>query len=233
VFERVSRSAGCGWRDGIAIILFSVTRQPSFDPAHDPFEDIYRAVGDDLERVPWASLRPRPELVAWLGDSAWPTAEHDLRALVIACGLGDDAEELARRGFSVVAFDVSPTAIELCGRRFPASRVTYLVADLLALPSSWAHAFDVVVEVNTVQSLFPHDHPAGIAAIAETVADGGALFLRCTGRGDDEPVHHRPWPLSRRELEDFAVAGLVQTSFVESHTPSGDREFVVTYRRTT
>lgn len=205
--------------------------RPRFDPARDPFDEIYRAVGGDLERVPWASLTPRAELVSWLDGDASPASSTGVRALVVACGMGDDAEELARRGFEVEAFDFSPTAIEICHRRFPGSRVDYQVADLLALPQAWSHAFDVVVEVNTVQSLPPDDHPAGILAIAETVAEGGALFLRCTGRGDDEPVDHRPWPLIRRELRDFATAGLAETTFVESRTPNGSRQFVATYHR--
>jgi hypothetical protein len=205
----------------------------AFDASRDPFDEIYRAVGDDLEQVPWANLTPRPELVGWLDDNASLSAAGDARALVIACGLGDDAEELAGRGFSVVAFDFSPTAIELCHRRFPDSEVSYAVANLLSLPTSWTRAFDVVVEVNTVQSLPPDDHAAGIAAIAETVAEGGELFVRCTGRLDDEPTHRRPWPLSRRELAGFAAGGLVETSFVESRTASGVRQFVATYRRTT
>src|SRR4051794_32528844 len=96
---------------------------PSFDPARDPFDDIYQAVGDDLERVPWARLSARPELVTWL-DGAGPSPVDGPRALVIACGLGDDAEELAGRGFSVVAFDFSPTAIALCHRRFPSTEVS-------------------------------------------------------------------------------------------------------------
>ena len=129
------------------------------------------------------------------------------------------------------AFDFSPTAIELCHRRFPGSEVSYSVADLLSLPRSWSRAFEVVVEVNTVQSLPPETHQAGIFAIAETVADGGALFLRCTGRSADEPADHRPWPLTREELAGFAAAGLVETSFRESRTPAGSRQFVATYRR--
>jgi SAM-dependent methyltransferase len=205
--------------------------RPSFDPAHDPFEDIYHAVGDDLGRVPWANLVARPELVTWLDTAAAPVPTPETRALVIACGLGDDAEELAHHGFAVLAFDFSPTAIALCRRRFPDSRVSYTTENLLSLPPSWARAFDLVVEVNTVQSLPPEDHRAGIAAIAGTVANGGALFLRCSGREDDEPVDHRPWPLGRGELAGFAHAGLVETSFVESRTATGTRLFVATYRR--
>lgn len=204
--------------------------QASFDAAQDRFDDIYRAVGDDLARVPWASLTARAELVSWLAAQPSPSAKAP--ALVIACGLGDDAEELAGRGFAVEAFDVSPTAIALCRKRFPDSPVSYSVADLLALPASWSRAFDLVVEVNTVQSLPPELHPAGIAAIADTVRDGGALFVRCTGRAAEEPVTRRPWPLARRELAGFAAAGLTETSFVDSRTAMGSRQFVATYRRT-
>jgi len=42
--------------------------------------------------VPWAALEPRPALLEWL-DRDPPV--HGAAALVVACGLGDDAEELA------------------------------------------------------------------------------------------------------------------------------------------
>ena len=88
-----------------------------------------------------------------------------------------------------------------------------------------------MVEVNTVQSLVPDQHQAGMHAIADTVAGGGALFVRCTGRADDEPADHRPWPLTRRELEGFGAAGLVEQTFEESVSAKGDPQFIVTYRR--
>ena len=40
-------------------------------------------------------------------------------ALIVACGLGDDAEEVSRRGYRVTAFDLVPAAIEHCRERFP------------------------------------------------------------------------------------------------------------------
>ncbi|MCC5670705.1 class I SAM-dependent methyltransferase [Nostoc sp. CHAB 5784] len=39
------------------------------------------------------------------------------KALVIGCGLGDDAEAIASLGFEVTAFDISPTAIAWCQER--------------------------------------------------------------------------------------------------------------------
>lgn len=209
-----------------------MTSEP-FDASRDDFEHIYRAVGADLERVPWARLTPHPELVSWLrGRPAGSSATED-RALVIGCGLGDDAEELARRSYAVTAFDVSPTAIASCVRRFPTSPVTYTVADLLSLPRHWARAFDLVVEVNTIQSLPPEQRAVAVAAIAGTVAENGTVFVRCSGRLDEDPTPRRPWPLSRAELREFVDAGLEQTSFAESWTATGNRQFVATYRRPT
>jgi hypothetical protein len=67
---------------------------------------------------------PNPSLVVWLGAHAVSG-----RSLKVGAGLGDDAEELARRGLAVTAFDVAPTAIERARRRFPESGVDYVVAD--------------------------------------------------------------------------------------------------------
>jgi len=63
---------------------------------------------------------------------------------VVGCGLGDDAEALAQQGFQVTAFDISPTAIAWCEKRFPDSQVKYQVADLFALDPAWHHKFDFV-----------------------------------------------------------------------------------------
>jgi hypothetical protein len=56
------------------------------------FEEIYASAGADLEAVPWASLAPHRELVAWL-DEVPRLRGRD--ALVVGCGLGDDAEAVS------------------------------------------------------------------------------------------------------------------------------------------
>lgn len=192
------------------------------------FEDLYAAVGNDLARIPWASRQPQPALVSWL-DRQPPGARR--RALVVGCGLGDDAEELSRRGYRVSAFDYSPTAIGWCHRRFPESTVDYRVADLFALPSDWAQRFEAVVEIHTIQSLPLDARTDAIRAIAATLALGGRLFVRCLGRADNEAVDQRPWPVSRRDLGAFTTAGLGETAFAQSVAPSGRPIFVVTYER--
>jgi SAM-dependent methyltransferase len=173
------------------------------------FEAFYAGAGDDYAQIPWARLSPRPVLVDWL-DADPPAVGTP--ALVVACGLGDDAEELARRGCVVAAFDVSPTAIDRARERFPDSRVTYLVADLFALPSWWRGQFELIVEVQTIQSLPPGEHRAAVAAIAACLAPGGRLFVRSAVRGEDEPAPSRPWPLKLSELHWFEDEGLELTA---------------------
>lgn len=192
------------------------------------FEDLYASVGHELTRIPWASQQPHPMLASWLDRQPPSAGRH---ALVVGCGLGDDAEELSRRGYSVNAFDYSATAVGWCHRRFPQSRVEYRVADLLELPAQWMQRFELVVEINTIQSVPPDRRIEAIHAIAGTVAPGGQLFVRCLGRADDEEVTQRPWAVSRHDLGTFATAGLREITFTESLGPTGRPNFVVTYER--
>ena len=194
------------------------------------FEEIYARAGADLESVPWASLAAHPALVAWL-DGA-PEGSPGAPALVVGCGFGDDAEALAARGWAVTAFDVAPTAIKHCRRRFPASSVDYRVADLFGLPGGWQHAFELVVEIRTLQSLALAQRAAAALAIAGTVRPGGRLFLRCLARDAADPVNARPWPVSRDELRPFTDAGLDELRFHDEPPASGHgRSFTVVYQR--
>lgn len=183
------------------------------DPDALRFEQLYQSVGDDLTNVPWANLRGNPCLVAWLDQHPAPPGQ---RALVVACGLGDDAEELSRRGYVVTAFDASPTAIAWARKRFPHSDVDFHVADLFDLPPDWSERFDLVVEINTIQALPPPRHGVTMAAIASLVAPGGRLVVITFGRNDDEAAENGPpFPLSRAELASFAGEGLREVEATE------------------
>jgi SAM-dependent methyltransferase len=189
------------------------------------FESLYAGAGDDYSQIPWARLSPRPVLIEWL-DAEPPAAGTS--ALVVACGLGDDAEELAHRGCVVDAFDVSPTAIEAARRRFPNSSVNYHVADLFELPASWRARFQLIVEVQTIQSLPPSEHRAAVGAISACLAPGGRMFLRTAVRRDHEPALSRPWPLTLSELSWFEDEGLELTARLAPE----DQEFMhLEYRR--
>jgi SAM-dependent methyltransferase len=173
------------------------------------FEQLYAEAGRGAAVVPWADRIPNPHVVEWLDREAPPAG----RVLDVGCGLGDTAEELARRGFEVVAFDVAASAVEQARRRFPGSRVDYRVADLLALPAAFANAFDLVVECYTLQVLPPEARERAAAALRGTLRPGGALLVVARGREPSEPAGEMPWPLTRAEVEAIAGASLRLEAF--------------------
>ena len=177
--------------------------------ADDPtgwFEPLYGAAGTGDMVVPWHQDGPDPMLVRWAGNRSGPGR----RAVVVGCGLGDDAEFVAGLGYATVAFDVAPSAVDIARRRFPESTVDYRAADLLALPGEWRRAFDLVVENFTVQSLPESVRDTATAAVADLVAPGGTLIVHATARrGDAAPRPGPPWPLGRAEVAAFGADGLV------------------------
>ena len=193
------------------------------------FEVLYAEAGDDASSIPWADLSPNPNLKSWLERHGVVGAGRT--ALKVGCGLGDDAEALARQGFDTTGFDVSSSAIAWCHRRFPDSAVRYVVADLLEPPGEWTCAFDLVVESYTLQVLPPELRGDAMRKAASFVAPGGTLLLIARGRESSDPEGAMPWPLTRQELAVFEEAGLDMLEFEDymDHEDPPVRRFRVLY----
>jgi SAM-dependent methyltransferase len=172
------------------------------------FDDIY-AEGESS--IPWAHSEPNRHLVEWL--AAADVDGTGRRALVVGCGLGEDAEELGGHGFDVTGFDVSPTAVERCREQFSDSDVRYLVADLFEAPDDWSRAFDFVFESYTLQALPRPERERAVGPIADFVAPGGTLLVVTRGRDAHEAAGEFPWPLTREETTAFASHGLNLVAF--------------------
>ncbi|HUU19992.1 MAG TPA: methyltransferase domain-containing protein [Sedimentisphaerales bacterium] len=175
------------------------------------FEDLYACADGDASVVPWADLAVNPNLVCWLDGHC--VSGDGKRALKVGCGLGDDAEELTKRGFDTTPFDISETAIAWCRQRFPNSRVKYLVMDLFQSPEDWQDCFDFVLESYTLQVLPAELRMKAIAAISKFVTVGGSLLVISRGREAAETEGKMPWPLRRSELLEFQKCGLTEVSF--------------------
>jgi 2-polyprenyl-3-methyl-5-hydroxy-6-metoxy-1,4-benzoquinol methylase len=201
--------------------------------AGDPFgwfEDLYSQAADDTSIIPWADLAPNPNLKVWLNQHL---SDCSGPALKVGSGLGDDAEELARRGFDTTAFDISASAVARSRARFPKSPVLYVVADLFSAPSDWRENFGFVLESYTLQVLPPDLRANAIRCIASFVAPDGMLLVVARGREPSEPKGKMPWPLTKDELSLFKTEGLKEVSF-EDYMDSEDppvRRFRATYRR--
>src|SRR5215469_12039760 len=137
-------------------------------------------------------------------------------ALVVGCGFGDDAEAVASLGFSVVAFDISPTAIDGARSRFPGSSVDYTPGDLLNPPASWRGAFDLVVEIYTVQPLHGTARTTALSMLPRLVAPGGTLLIIAHATEQSAPKRDPasfPWPLTRAEID--SATGLLHPVTIE------------------
>lgn len=215
------------------------------------FDALYREAAGNIEKIPWADLEPNRFFKAWAESSG--LRGDGRKALVVGCGLGDEAVYLDDLGFEVTAFDISTTAIEWARLLNEERDIKFEVVDLFEPPDSWVYGsptadgdaagtaggtdngggFDFVLEVYTIQPLPLGIRPKVIDAIAAFVGEKGTLLVVTRGREDDEEPAELPWPVSRRDLSRFEKNGLTQTTF--SILPSDEEDepdrFIAEYTR--
>ena len=193
------------------------------------FERLYAAAEAGDVAVPWDRGSPHRLLVQWAEQRG--VTGDGRRALVVGCGLGDDAEYVAGLGFSTVGFDISASAIRAARRRYPGSRVTYAVANLLDPPAEWHQAFDLVVESLTLQSLPDPPRRDAIGQVGRLVAPGGTLIVSALARDeDDDPGEGPPWALTRTEIDAIGASGLEPVRIEDIREPES-RRWRAEYRR--
>jgi SAM-dependent methyltransferase len=196
------------------------------------FDALYKEAAGDNEQIPWADLEPNRFLVGWA--ESVNLQGNGRTALVVGCGLGDDAKFLNDRGFKVTAFDISETAIEWAKKLHSETGIEFHTADLFDAPAEWKNAFEFVLEVYTIQPLPVEIRPQVIDAIAGFVKAGGELVVVTRGREDDEETPELPWALSRHDLSRFEHNGLKQIGFTEMPGDEEEvpmRRFIVLYKR--
>ncbi|MEL4896366.1 class I SAM-dependent methyltransferase [Crocosphaera sp. Alani8] len=184
------------------------------------FEVIYTDALGNPEGVPWAKMQPHPCLENWLKTATI----SEKKALVIGCGLGDDSEVLAQYNANVTAFDIAPSSIEWCKKRFQNSSVNYLVADLLDLDNGWKNSFDFIFESRTIQALPISIRRKVIEAIATLLKPGGTLLIVTRLReGEEEDFQGPPWAVSEQELSQLYEYGYQEVNripYLDANNPS-------------
>ncbi len=168
--------------------------------------------------MPWDRRAPNPVLEEWARSQA--LAGGGRRAVVVGCGLGADAEFVASIGFAVTAFDVSHTAVRLAAQRNPGSSVEYRQADLLDLPPELVGAFDLVVEIYTLQALPDPPRPRAVAGVRSLVASGGTLFVVALRSGaESDAATGPPFALGSATLRSLAAGTLELRKLVALDVP--------------
>ncbi len=186
-----------------------------FQERDDPlgwFDSIYSDAEGDHNAVFWADLAPSPYLLEWLKNN--PIGVKSKKAIAVGCGVGDDAEAMASYGYEVTAFDIAPTAIELCKNRYKKSNVHYLVADLFDYPEEWYEGFDLVYECNTIQVLPGKYRQQAMEAMVSLMKKDSTLLVSCRSRNKDEQEDVIPLPLDKEEIDGFVALGVNEESFL-------------------
>ena len=195
------------------------------------FEALYKEAAGDNEKIPWGDLEPNSYFVRFAEKTN--LQGNGRLALVVGCGLGDDAKYLSDLGFRVTAFDISPTAIEWARKIHIKDDINFFTSDLFKTPNEWHQAFDFVLEIYTIQPLPLEMRPTVIDAIANFVVPNGKIVVVTRGRENDEEPPELPWALSKKDLSRFETNRLTQTFFeeMEGTEESPFRRFVVEYER--
>jgi len=206
---------------------------PTMAERQEFFDGLYVAAGGRGEPLPWdRGGAPQQLLADWAADRGLRgPGGAGKRAVVVGCGLGGDAEFLARLGFAVVGFDFSAPAIEAARALNPTSTVDYEVADLLALPPGWLAGFDLVVESLTVQSLPRSIRPPVVAAVRSLAAPGGTVLVISSQQGVRAETEIGPWPLSRADVDSFAGDGFELVRLEQPPGPDGLPRWRAEFRR--
>lgn len=167
----------------------------------DWFEDLYEVAEKDRNFIPWSKGEPHPLLVDWLVNHSEQKAGS---ALVVGCGLGEDAVYLAERGWTVTAFDLSASAIDWVKEIHPHPSISWEVGDLLDPDPAWIGAFDLVLEVHILQAIPESFRIPASTNLAPLVRQEGVLI--CIGRMNPATpieVDGPPWPLDHSFIESI------------------------------
>jgi SAM-dependent methyltransferase len=182
------------------------------------YDELWSAAERGEVALPWDHTDPHPVLADWVAGHG---AGNGQRAVVVGCGLGADSEHLARHGWRTTAFDISPAAVTAVRDRYPDSPVDYREGNLLELSDDLVGAFDLVVEIYTLQALHPSLRERAVAGVHGLLAPGGTALVVQVVRRDGEPVTDEPpWTLTRAEVEAVA-SGDVRLDSLDEVLPPG------------
>lgn len=98
-----------------------------------------------ITNVPWEIGEPQP-IVCEILDSMSPG-----RLLDIGCGLGRNAKAASDRGYEVLAFDISSTAINKCRELYSGSGISFQVLD--ACRTELVSEFNVILDSATYHAI--------------------------------------------------------------------------------
>jgi cyclopropane fatty-acyl-phospholipid synthase-like methyltransferase len=168
---------------------------PDQQPAFPSWEDRYQHQA--VETMPWFYLGLDDDLREALDDIGLRSGS----ALDLGTGPGTQAIQLARRGFTVTATDISEAAIGLARSTAEAQGLIIAWQQDDILSTQLVGPFDLIFDRGCFHVLPPERRPDYVTTVAGLLKEGGYYFLKCFSHlqpGTQGP--HRFTPEQIREI---------------------------------
>lgn len=147
---------------------------------YEAYDDRYRQVHE--RNLQWESDAPS-KIVSQVIQRFGISAED--RILELGCGEGRDAVHLLRRGYRLIATDISPEAIRYCREREPDFSEQFQVLDCVA--GQWPEKYDFIYAVAVIHMLVEDSHRGAFYGfIREHLTDNGIALVCTMGDGSME-----------------------------------------------
>ncbi len=184
----------------------------------------------DVATLPWYN----PELDADIERALKAHRLHGVRLLDLGTGPATQAMNLAKRGFDVVATDISESAIKKAkaSAKEAGLSITFLVDNIL-MSRLAPNLVDVIVDRGVFHVLPKDKRPVYVRAVHRVLRPDGWLFLKCFS--DKEPGTWGPHRIAEPELlgsfrGTFEVRSVVETVFQGNVKPA-PRALFASFRR--
>jgi cyclopropane fatty-acyl-phospholipid synthase-like methyltransferase len=180
------------------------------------YEDGYRDCSCFWGTEPGSLIKKLAEFIGTL---------NNLNVLDVGCGEGKNAVYLASRGATVLAVDISMTAITNGRRYFPEfESITWKVADVLDLRLE-VHTFDIVIAYGLFHCLSSADDVAKLINRLQAATKNGGFHVVCcfNSRYQDLSAHpgFNPILLSHQHIisyyKDWDLLHSSDSDLVETH----------------
>jgi cyclopropane fatty-acyl-phospholipid synthase-like methyltransferase len=153
------------------------------------WEELYQE--QEIESMPWFN----PELDDDLENALDEIGLQRGSALDLGTGPGTQAMELARRGFTVTATDISEAAIRMASEKAQKQRleITWKQDDILN--TRLDRQFDLIFDRGCFHVLAPGRRGDYVRIVSGLLKTGGYLFLKCFSRlqpGEEGPYRFTP-----------------------------------------
>ena len=182
--------------------------------------------------LPWQIDRPQPEVLRLIEEEKFESPVLDL-----GCGAGDNALELARRGYRVLGIDLVPEALRRARDKVEKAGLVqppeFLLGDALRLEESGVEV-ETVLDCALFHTFEDEERPAYVRSLEAVLSSGGRLHI--LSFSELETREPGPRRLSRESIvgtfgKGWTLEEAVRCRYWDRVRPDGAHAWRVTFRK--